>query len=93
MTPAAVQAIYVAVPLAMALASVVGTALGRRIGRVQAVLALRATGLSSFGAMLYLFDKSAPTVVVVALSWAATEKLYASIVLGLYTGMCCGRRP
>ena len=54
MSPASVQGVYIAVPLAMAAASSLGTALGRRVGRVQAVLALRLFGLSCFGGMVAL---------------------------------------
>jgi hypothetical protein len=53
-SPAAVQAIYVAVPLAMALASNLGTVLSKRMGRVQAVIAIKWAGLSCFSAMVVL---------------------------------------
>jgi len=57
-TPASVQAIYVAVPLAMALASGVTTGLSKHIGRVQAVLLVRFAGLSCFAAMVMLDQKA-----------------------------------
>mmetsp|Transcript_11830 Transcript_11830/g.35243 ORF Transcript_11830/g.35243 Transcript_11830/m.35243 type:complete len:482 (-) Transcript_11830:26-1471(-) len=81
MSPAAVQAIYVAVPLAMALASVVGTALGRRIGRVHAVLLLRAVGLSSFAGMLALFHMKAPKFIIVGLYVLRTAAMNATYPL------------
>ena len=57
MSPAAVQSVYVVVPLAIAATSSVGTALARRIGRVEAVLTLRISGLACFGAMVVLYDR------------------------------------
>jgi MFS family permease len=66
MTPAAVQGIYVAVPFAMALASQLATWLGKAIGRVQAVITLRFTGLACFSGMVVLdslgLDKTSPEV-------------------------------
>mmetsp|Transcript_27909 Transcript_27909/g.93928 ORF Transcript_27909/g.93928 Transcript_27909/m.93928 type:complete len:547 (-) Transcript_27909:60-1700(-) len=57
MSPTRVQCIAVAVSLAMAAASSLGTRLGARVGRVQAVLALRCGGLSCFGAMVVLYSR------------------------------------
>jgi MFS family permease len=62
MPPAAVQCIYVAVPLIMGIASCIATRLGKLIGRVQAILLLRSLGLACFSGMVVL-DKHAETVV------------------------------
>lgn len=58
MTPAAVQCIYVAVPLVMGMASCIATCLGKRIGRVQAILLLRSMGLVCFSGMVVLDTKA-----------------------------------
>jgi len=58
MTPAAVQCIYVAVPLVMGMASCIATCLGKIIGRVQAILLLRSMGLICFSGMVVLDTKA-----------------------------------
>ena len=68
MSPASVQAIYVAVPVAMACSSTAATALAKLVGRVQAVLLLRVAGLCCFGTMVFLYDRGFGTHG--ALKWA-----------------------
>ena len=68
MSPASVQAIYVAVPVAMACSSTAATALAKLVGRVQAVLLLRVAGLCCFGSMVFLYDRGFGTHG--ALKWA-----------------------
>lgn len=55
LSPSAVQAIYVVVPLAMACCSTLATKLSARVGSVQAVLCLRVAGLGFFGVLIALY--------------------------------------
>jgi len=66
MSPAEVQTIYFVVPIAMALCSKLGTRLAMAIGRVQAILVIRALGLSCFVAMVVLYHFGHIWLVVVA---------------------------
>lgn len=65
MSAAEVQTIYLIVPVSMALCSTIGTKVAGYIGRVQACGILRASGLSCFGMMLVLYDRSANPWLVV----------------------------
>ena len=56
MSPIAVQCIYVGVPLIMTLFSGIGTALAKRIGRVQTMVCLKVVGVSLLVSMAFLRD-------------------------------------
>jgi hypothetical protein len=57
LSPADVQLIYVAAPLAIAAFSGVGTKLAAWIGRVETILLLSAIGLGCLVTLALLFDK------------------------------------
>ncbi|KAK3233521.1 hypothetical protein CYMTET_56184 [Cymbomonas tetramitiformis] len=65
MSAAEVQTIYLIVPVSMALCSTIGTKVSGYIGRVQACGILRAMGLSCFGMMLVLYNRSANSWLIV----------------------------
>jgi MFS family permease len=52
----AVQVVYAALPLAMALSTSMSTALSRRIGRIQTVLLNRTCGIVLLCALTYMAD-------------------------------------
>ena len=56
MSPIAVQSVYVGVPLIMTLMSGLGTALSKRFGRVQTMVALKVVGVSLLVSMAFLKD-------------------------------------